>query len=369
MGLPWLIKENPDINWLNGTLEWRKHIPYIIEDNDRKEGGDFTNFYPNTRDFIINTMTVETYQEPDKLNVPTCLDILKIKIADHFDQIFRKKKTDVTPEKLIPEIYHQYLKLFNKKASERYPEPRIYDHEIHLKTKFKPFKQSPYSLNPKQMDIAKEFIDENLKKGYIVHLKSEMASPLYFVGKKDGSLRPCQDYRKLNEGTVKDAFPLPNIQDLLQDLQGMKFFTKLDVRWGYNNIQIRPEDRWKAAFFTPFGLYEPTVMFFRLCNSPATFQQMMNHILWVEINNKWCKVYMDDILIFVTTLEELRIRTLQVLEVLLKHDLYLKPEKCEFEKKEVDYLGYVISHDKIAMDPKKLAGISEWPAPKNVRQV
>jgi len=149
----------------------------------------------------------------------------------------------------------------------------------------------------------------------------------------------------------------------------MIFFTKLDVRWGYNNVQIRPEDRWKAAFSTPFGLYEPTVMFFGLCNSPATFQRMMNHILWVEINNKWCKVYMDDILIFATTLEELKTRTLQVLEVLLKHDLYLKPEKCEFEKKEVDYLGYVISHDKIVMDPKKLAGISEWPAPKNVRQV
>ena len=89
----------------------------------------------------------------------------------------------------------------------------------------------------------------------------------------------------------------------------------------------------------------------------------------LNINNKWCKVYMDDILIFATTLEELRTRTLQVLEVLLKHDLYLKPEKYEFEKKEVDYLGYVISHNKIAMDPKKLARISEWPAPKNIRQV
>jgi hypothetical protein len=98
-----------------------------------------------------------------------------------------------------------------------------------------------------------------------------MASPLFFVGKKDRSHHPCQDYRKLNKGTVKDAFPLPNIQDLLQDLQGQKYFTKLDIRWGYNNIQIKPEHRWKAAFSTTFGLYEPTVMFFGLCNSPATF--------------------------------------------------------------------------------------------------
>src|SRR5258705_11056991 len=98
------------------------------------------------------------------------------------------------------------------------------------------------------MKLAKEFIEENLEKGYIVKSKSPMASPLFFIGKKDGTARPCQDYRKLNDGTIKDAFPLPNIQDLLRDLQGAKFFTKLDVRWGYNNVQIKSEHRWKAAF-------------------------------------------------------------------------------------------------------------------------
>ena len=133
------------------------------------------------------------------------------------------------------------------------------------------------------MKLAKEFIKENLEKGYIVDSKSAMASPLFFVGKKDGASRPCQDYQKLNNGTIKNAFPLPNIQDLLRDLQGATYFTKLDIRWGYNNIQIKKEDRWKAAFSTPFGLYEPTVMFFGMCNSPATFQRMMNHILWNKI--------------------------------------------------------------------------------------
>ena len=122
------------------------------------------------------------------------------------------------------------------------------------------------------MDLAKKFVDENLEKEYIVHSKSPMASPLFFVGKKDRSSRPCQDYRKLNEGTIKDTFPLPNIQDLLLDLHRAKYFTKLDICWGYNNVQIKPDHRWKAAFSTQFGLYEPKVMFFGLCNSPATFQ-------------------------------------------------------------------------------------------------
>jgi hypothetical protein len=110
-------------------------------------------------------------------------------------------------------------------------------------------------------------------------------------------------------------------------------------------------------------------MFFGLCNSPATFQQMMNHILWSEINEGWCKVYMDDILIAADKLEILRQRTLCVLQVLQDNDLYLKPEKCEFEKQEVDYLGFIIKLNKITMDPKKLAGISDWPSPKNLRQV
>jgi transposase InsO family protein len=360
LGLPWLVKENPDIDWQQGTLKWRPTPLVIVGNNNDKEGGDFPDF--------INYVELlsETYETEDE----TTLEILKVKLSDHFNQIYGSDdKKDKTPEELVPKVYHQYLRLFNKKASERYPEPRPYDHEIHLKPDFKPIRQSPYSLNPIQMDLAKDFVKENLDKGYIVNSKSPMASPLFFVGKKDGSSRPCQDYRKLNEGTIKDAFPLPNINDLLRDLQGAKYFTKLDIRWGYNNIQIKPEDRWKAAFSTPFGLYEPTVMFFGLCNSPATFQRMMNHILWIEINEGWCKVYMDDILIAATTIEELIDRTLRVLQIMAENDLFLKPEKCEFEQLKVDYLGYIISHNRIEMDPKKLAGISDWPIPKNLRQV
>jgi hypothetical protein len=183
----------------------------------------------------------ETFEEPDVSLDVSCLDILRIKLSDHFNQIYGSKDKETKYKDLVPKFYHKYLQLFSKKASERHPEPRPYDHEIHLKPDFKPIRQSPYSLNPQQTDLAKKFVQENLHKGYITTSNSPMASPLFFVGKKDGSHCPCQDYRKLNEGTVKDAFPLPNIQDLLQDLQGQKYFTKLDIRWGYNNIQIKLE--------------------------------------------------------------------------------------------------------------------------------
>jgi Reverse transcriptase (RNA-dependent DNA polymerase) len=126
-----------------------------------------------------------------------------------------------------------------------------------------------------------------------------MVSPFFFVAKKDSeTLQPCQDYWYLNEGTVKNAYPLPLIRDLMDKLQGAQWFTKMDIRWGYHNIRIKDRDQWKAAFKTNRGLFEPMVMFFGLCNSPPTFQAMMNDIFKDMLHKGWVIIYMDDILIF-----------------------------------------------------------------------
>jgi len=121
------------------------------------------------------------------------------------------------------------------------------------------------------------FIDETLKKGKILPSKSPQASPFFFVPKKDGMFRPCQDYCYVNSHMIKNAYPLPRISDLVNTLKHSRYFTKLDIRWGYTNIRIKETDQWKAAFTTSYGLYEPTVMFFGQCNSPPTFQAFMNH--------------------------------------------------------------------------------------------
>ena len=155
----------------------------------------------------------------------------------------------------------------------------------------------------------------------------------------------------------------------MDGLQGMKYFTKLDIRWGYNNIRIREQDQWKAAFRTPQGLFEPTVMFFGLCNSPATFQSIMDDIFREEQGLGWLQKYIDDILIAAKTKEELKERTLRVLKKLKEHDLYLKPEKCEFYQDRVEYLSFIISEGKIEMDPKKIAGIADWPIPTTLKQL
>jgi hypothetical protein len=225
-------------------------------------------------------------------------------------------------------------------------------------------------MSPIEQEKLDEFIDENMWKGYIRPSKSPMASLFFFVSKKEtAKLRPTQDYRRLNKGTIKNTYLLPLVSDLLDQLKGAKYFTKLDLRWGYNNVQIKKGDEWKASFKANKGLLKPLVMFFGLCNLPSTFQNMMNNIFDIELKDGWILIYMDNILIFSKDLDDLRQKTLNVLKKLQDNDLYLNLDKCVFEAKEVEYLGMIIRENEIAMDPTKLAGIEDWSTPTTVKQV
>jgi len=188
---------------------------------------------------------------------------------------------------------------------------------------------------------------------------------VFFIKKKDGSLRLVQDYRVLNAMTIKNRYPLPLISELVSQLRGAKYFTKLDVWWGFNNVRIKPGDEWKAAFRTNRGLFEPLVMFFGITNSPATFQTMMNDIFRTLIAEGIIVVYLDDILIFTRMEKEHERAVWRVLEVLVEHKLFLRLEKCEFHRKEIEYLGLVILENKVAMDPVKVAGVRDWSTPEN----
>jgi len=273
---------------------------------------------------------------------------------------------------LVPEEYHEWLDVFNEKASERLPNPRPWDHAIDMKPGFEPRTFKAYNLTPEEQKLQGEFVEENLRKGYIWPSKSPMASPFFFVGKKEkGKLRLTQDYQYLNDWTVKNAYPMPSINMVVDTVQsvGAKYFTKFDIAKAFNNVRIKKGDQWKAAFRTNTGLYEPTVMFFGMCNSPATFQSMMDNIFKDEIHNKWVIVYMDDILILSRSREGLERITKIVLQKLLENDLYLKPGKCEFAKTRIEYLRMILEEGKVSMDPTKLKGIQEWPAPTTTKQV
>jgi hypothetical protein len=233
-------------------------------------------------------------------------------------------------------------------------------------------------VEDKALDV---FIDEQLEKGYIRPSKSQYASSFFFIKKKDSKLRPVQDYRKVNAWTVRNQYPLPLIGDLIQDLSRAIIFTKFDIRQGYNNIRIKEGDEHKAAFKTRRGLFEPTVMYFGLCNSPATFQAFMNDIYRPTIAKHdllgmaIC-IYMDDIAITTkVSLSPSQSHTAHiaaisdVLQVALEHDLYFKPEKCVFHAPSIDYLGVILEKGVTHMDPVKISGIKDWPTPKTMKDV
>ena len=182
-----------------------------------------------------------------------------------------------------------------------------------MKEEFKPKSFKNYNLTLAEQIELDKFLKENLEKGYIRPSQSLMASPFFFVNKKNGKLQPCQDYQYLNDWTIKNSNPVPLISEIMDKLKGTKYFSKLDIHWGYNNIWIKKGDEWKAAFKTNKGLFKLTVMFFGMCNSLAMFQSMMDNIFITMIKEKLVIVYMDDILIFARTKEELTWITRMVL--------------------------------------------------------
>ena len=177
------------------------------------------------------------------------------------------------------------------------------------------------------------------------------------------------DYRALNGITIKNYYPIPKIADLIESLSKASIFTKIDLRWGYNNVCIKEGDEWKTAFITRRGLFEATVMYFGFSNTPVTFQSMMNDILGDLICIQLVMVYLDDILIFGTCLKEHRQLVKEVLKRLQFNDLYAKVEKCFFEQSSIKYLSIIISENKVQMDEEKLSEVLEWPVPTKVKQV
>jgi len=246
---------------------------------------------------------------------------------------------------------------------------KIWDHTIDVKKGFIPRKGKVYPLSREEREEVREFVKEQLRKGYIRPSKLPQMVPVFFVGKKDGRRRMVQDYRYLNEWTIKNNYPLPLISDVLENIRVKKLFTKMDLQWGYNNIRIKEEDEWKVAFMTPEGSFEPTVMFFELTNSPATFQAMMNELLRDLINTGKVVVFIDDVIVGTKTEEGHDELVVEVIKRLEENNLYVKPEKCKWKVKEVEFLGVVIGPEGIKMEKEKVKGVLEWLTPKCIKEV
>ncbi len=273
--------------------------------------------------------------------------------------VFQEEAGDLSN---VPTEYLDLKEVFSKSRAASLPLHRPYDCAIELLPGTSPPKGKLYSLSAPEREAMKKYISDSLASGFIHPSSSPAGAGFFFVGKKDGSLRPCIDYRGLNSITVKNTYPLPLMSSAFERLQGASIFTKLDLRNAYHLVRIREGDEWKTAFNTPRGHFEYLVMPFGLSNSPAVFQALVNDVLR-DMVDQFIYVYLDDILIFSSSLQEHVQHVRQVLQRLLENGLFVKAEKCDFHAQSVPFLGYIVSVEGMRVDPEKIKAVVEWPSP------
>ena len=351
LGYPWFAAVQPKINWKRGWID-HTQLPIIF----RAPNAQKAIFGHRNQNFPRNLMSDRYFIGKVTIGTP-------------------KDDTTLT---LLAE-YQRHSKIFSESESQRLPGHTIWDHAIEL------LPDAPTTLPGRLLPLTQEeitecqkFVQEHLKRGTIRESKSPYAANFFFVKKKDGKLRPVQDYQPLNKWTIRNRNVSPLIPQVIDRLSGCTLFTKFDIRWGYNNIRIREGDEWKAAFLTPEGLFEPMVMFFGLTNSPATFQTMMNMIFRPLTRIGVFSIYMDDGCIHTKPLPgetheqhvaRHRKYVHEAFDILKTFDLYLKPEKCTFKQDQIEFLGVTIGKGIIQMDPSKVSVVEKWPTPQNPMDV
>ncbi|KAI7957765.1 hypothetical protein MJO29_005982 [Puccinia striiformis f. sp. tritici] len=271
-------------------------------------------------------------------------------------------------EEMVPKRYHSRLSMFRKSDAQKLPPRRKYDFRVDLLPGAQPQASRIIPLSPAENQALDTLIKEGLEYGTIRRTKSPWAAPVLFTGKKDGNLRPCFDYRKLNAVTVKNKYPLPLTMDLVDSLLNADTFTKLDLRNTYGNLRVAEGNEEKLAFICRAGQFAPLTMPFGPTGAPGFFQYFIQDILLGRIG-KDMAAYLDNIMVYTQKGTDHEAAVAHILETLSKHQLWLKPEKCEFSRTEVEYLGLLISCNRIRMDPTKVKAVTEWPAPTNVTEL
>lgn len=236
-------------------------------------------------------------------------------------------------------------------------------HHIRLQDE-RPFKERSRPIHPCDREAVKQHLRELLDAGIIRESESPFASPVVLVRKKNGKIRLCIDYRKLNARTIKDAYALPNIEETFSALSGAKWFSVMDLKSGYYQVEMKEEDKPKTAFTCPLGFYEFNRMPQGVTNAPSTFQRLMEKCVG-DLHLSEVLVFLDDIIVFSDTLEEHELRLMKVLHRLKDYGLKLSPGKCQFFRSSVKYLGHLVDAQGVHTDPDKISALKDWPRPVN----
>jgi hypothetical protein len=359
LGWPLLKIKNPiRVEYADGTVTEKSTIRYSIDIWIRVAGLVIV-----TGVLVMRLKTFKVFLGFDWLQVVNpAIDWQKREVKVDEVQIPLQMRTLANETPNYPEEFEQ---VFSEEGFKGLPPRRRWDHVIQLKEGHTPPRGRCYPLAARKKEALKEFIGTNLHDGKIRTGDSPYMS-LFFFRPKPGGMELCgiQDYKKLNEITVKDQYPLPLISDILRRVQGSCIFTKMDLWWGFNNVRIHKGDEKKVTFITPLGLFKPAVMQFGLCNMPSTFQQIVDDILTKEKSSGFIEVYVDDILVHSETREENWYWVRQVLHKLEEHHLFCRKEKCQFEVEEVEFLGVVLARGGVRVSDTKTCAIWEETLPR-----
>ena len=280
----------------------------------------------------------------------------------------------LTPEEIkqrLPTVYHDYLNVFNRSKADKLPPYRLYNHRLEFidnADKSGLLKSRIYSMSGHKLKQIKKYLDEHLRKGFIVPSKAPFASPVLFAEKPNGELRFCVDYRRLNQITKRNRYPIPLVDEVLARLQGCRYLTRLDIIAAFNKLRMHPDSEDYTTFVTSLGAYKYRVLPFGLTNGPATYQQYMNDILFQYLND-FCQAYLDDILIYSKSKKEHITHVRLVLQKLRDAGLQVDIRKCEFHVKETRFLGLLVSVDGLRVDPAKVAAVLDWTSPSNLKEM
>ena len=322
LGFPWLQKHNPQIDWTNGRI---------------------TGWSINCHSLCLRSALSPMSQQPESPDT----------------------RSDLSS---VPTIYHDLGEAFSKSKALSLPPHRPYDCEINIIPGSTLPSSRLFHLSRPEREAMEKYLTDSVHSGIIRPSTSPVGAGFFFVAKKDKTLRPCIDYRGLNQITVKNRYPLPLINSAFELLQEATVFSKLDLRNAYHLVRMREGDEWKTAFNTPLGHFEYLVLPFGLSNAPAVFQALVNDVLR-DYLNRFFFVYLDDILIFSRTLEEHHQHVRQVLQRLLENKLYVKAEKCEFHTDSIPFLGYIVERGQMRAAPEKIQAVTSWPRPTSRKQL
>lgn len=289
-------------------------------------------------------------------------------IPEYLQDIYTRTKHSIDEEHhlTVAKLLNEYSDVFSKGDHDIGSTNKI-QHSIHT-TCAAPIRQRPRRPPMGQRDEVDKQIQDMLDRGIITRSTSPWSSPIVLVDKKDGTKRFCVDYRLLNKHTIKDSFPLPSIAESLDALDGAKYFCTLDLASGYWQVPLDNDAKLKSAFVVPGGLYQFEVMPFGLCNAPSTFERLMENIL-TGLQWKILLIYLDDVIVFGSTVQEVLDRLTIVLDRLREANLKLKPKKCHLFQTEVLYLGHVVTAEGVKTDPSKVEAVKTWPTPTNPTDV